>query len=526
MNPLTRRSLSPVGVSRRSFLKSSVLLAGATALTARSWAQVKGANSDVRVAVIGINGRGKNHLGSLAKISGVRVVALCDPDTAVLEKVKAMKSESGATPYASCKTYTDIRELLASPDVDAVTIATPNHWHALAAIWACQAGKDVYVEKPVSHNIWEGRQIVAAAAKYNRIVQTGTQIRSGAGLQEAVAWVRAGNLGKITASRGFCYKRRDSIGHVAGPQPVPATINYDLWSGPAPMVPLTRKRLHYDWHWVHLTGNGDVGNQGIHQMDVARWFLGEKGLPLRTLSIGGRLGYVDDGNTPNTQVVIHEYASAPLIFEVRGLPAKAAGGAPAASSGDGEEKGDRGPAMDKYFAKNAKQGVGVGNVIDCEGGYMVVPSYTAAIAYDHDGKVIKEFKGSDRHMQNFIDCVRSRKTANLYGPIEEGHVSSALCHLGNISHLLGRTLPPQSIAEQIRGNAKLTEAYGRMTEHLAANNVDLKATPLALGALLSVDAAAERFTGEFAAKANPMLTREYRAPFVVPNLAGASLARA
>ena len=260
MNPLTRRSLSPVGVSRRSFLKSSVLLAGATALTARSWAQVNGANSDVRVAVIGINGRGKNHLASLAKISGVRVVALCDPDTAVLEKVKAMKTEGGATPYASCKTYTDIRELLASSDLDAVTIATPNHWHALAAIWACQAGKDVYVEKPVSHNIWEGRQIVAAAAKYNRIVQTGTQIRSGAGLQEAVAWVRAGNLGKINVARALCYKRRTSLGKTVGPQPIPASVNYDLWCGPAPLTPLRRARFHYDWHWQWATGNGDIAN--------------------------------------------------------------------------------------------------------------------------------------------------------------------------------------------------------------------------------------------------------------------------
>jgi hypothetical protein len=332
-------------------------------------------------------------------------------------------------------------------------------------------------------------------------------------LQEAVAWVRAGNLGKITASRGFCYKRRDTIGKVSGPQPVPATVNYDLWCGPAPMDALMRKRLHYDWHWVHVTGNGDVGNQGIHQMDVARWFLGEQGLPRQTLSVGGRLGYVDDGNTPNTQVVIHDYPSAPLIFEVRGLPAKPGA---AAGGGDADDEGGKkgGNPMDKY------RGVSVGNVIDCEGGSVIVPSYTSATAYDKAGKVVKEFKGSDRHMQNFVDVVRSRKTAQLYGPIEEGHLSSALCHLGNISHLLGKASVPDALREKIKGNKPLAEACGRMTEHLAINGVDLQKTPLTLGVPLTIAAGKEAFTGEFSKEATPLLTRKYRAPYVVPDLSG------
>src|SRR5689334_18818231 len=384
-------------LSRRTFLKTSALVTAGAAFSARSWAQVAGANSDVQVAVVGLNGRGRSHLASLSKVAGVRLVALCDVDSAVLEKTKANLGAAGS----AVKTYTDVRELLASSEVDANTIATPNHLHSLQAIWACEAGKDVYVEKPVSHNIWEGRQLVTAAKKYNRVVQAGTQIRSGAGLQEAVAWVRAGNLGKITASRGFCYKRRDSIGKVSGPQAVPATVNYDLWSGPAPMEPLTRKRLHYDWHWVQVTGNGDVGNQGIHQMDVARWFLGETGLPRHTLSIGGRLGYIDDGDTPNTQVVIHDYATAPLIFEVRGLPKRAgiasAGGDPALNQGGG------GSGMDNY------RGVDIGNVIDCEGGSLITTQYFTATAVDKAGKVVKEFKGTDRHMQNFVDVVRNRK---------------------------------------------------------------------------------------------------------------------
>ncbi|MSU50579.1 MAG: twin-arginine translocation signal domain-containing protein [Opitutus sp.] len=498
MNPLTRRT----------FLKTSALVSAATAFSARSWSQVAGANGDIRVAVVGLNGRGKSHLNSLSEIAGVRLVALCDVDTAVIEKTKANLGKAAA----AVKTYVDLREMLASPDIDAVTIATPNHTHSLLAIWAMQAGKDVYVEKPVSHNIWEGRQLVSAAAKYNRVVQCGTQVRSGAGLQEAVAWVKAGNLGKVTASRGFCYKRRDSIGKTEGPQKIPSTVNYDLWCGPAPKTDLFRKKLHYDWHWLHVTGNGDVGNQGIHQMDVARWFLGETGLPRQTLSIGGRIGYIDDGDTPNTQVVIHDYPSAPLIFEVRGLPAK-----PGAAAAGGEDDGNaRRSGMDNYH------GVGIGNVVDCEGGSVVVPSYFAATAFDKAGKVVKAFEGSDRHMQNFIDVVRSRKIANLYGRIEEGHLSSALCHLGNISHVLGQAAAPDALREKIKGNKPLAEAHGRMVEHLAVHRIDLAKAPLTLGVPLTIAPGKEKFTGEFAKTANPLLTRQYRAPFVVPDLTSAT----
>jgi len=479
--------------SRRTFLKSSSVAAAGLVLSARSWAQVAGSNGDLRVAVVGLNGRGRSHLQSLSRIKGVRVVALCDVDTAVLEKTKA-------NGYPDAKTYVDLRDLLAASDIDAITIATPNHLHSLQGIWACEAGKDVYIEKPVSHNVWEGRQLVAATAKYNRVMQCGTQIRSGEGLQEAVAWVRAGNLGKVTAARGFCYKRRDSIGKTSGPQKIPETVNYDLWAGPAPKDPLTRKKLHYDWHWLHVTGNGDVGNQGIHQMDVARWFLGETGLPRRTLSVGGRLGYIDDADTPNTQVVIHDYASAPLIFEVRGLPSK--------TGATGKD------AMDLY------RGVGVGNVIDCAGGSIVTTNYFTATAYDKAGKVVKEFKGTDRHMQNFVDVVRSRKTKDLYGPIEDGHLSSALCHLGNISHVLGKASASGDLRDKIKGNAPLAEACGRMVEHLAANNVDLAKTPLTLGVPLTLAPKnVERFVGEFSEQANPLLTRVYRAPFVVNAIA-------
>jgi hypothetical protein len=293
---------------------------------------------------------------------------------------------------------------------------------------------------------------------------------------------------------------------------VAATINYDLWTGPAPLVPPHRNTkngtVHYDWHWFWLYGNGDVGNQGIHQMDVARWFLGEPDFPTHTLSIGGRLGYVDDGQTPNTQVVVHEYKTAPLIFEVRGLPSKAG---LTGTGADPRENADS-AGMDKYH------GVGIGNVIDCEGGSVIIKNYTEATAVDRDGKVVREFKGHDRHMQNFIDVIRSRKTSELYGPIREGYVSSALCHLGNISHRLGKATRQDALRDRIKSETALSEATGRMMEHLAANNVGLDATPLTLGVPLLVDPKAERMTGPDAAPANAMLAREYRAPFVVPKL--------
>ena len=493
--------------TRRTFLRTSAHAAAGAAIPARAWARVLGANGDVRVAVIGLNGRGGNHVSSLQRIPGVRVVALCDPDSAVLARARTAIG-------GDLKTYTDIRQLLAAPDVDAVTIATPNHWHTLAAIWAMQAGKDVYVEKPVSHTVWEGRQLVAAAAKTGRVIQAGVQIRSGAGLREAVQYVRDGHLGPITAARGFCYKRRESIGLCGGPQPVPASIDYDLWSGPAPLVAPHRNTrngtVHYDWHWIWLYGNGDVGNQGIHQMDVARWFLGEPGLPRHTLSVGGRVGYVDDGQTPNEQVIVHDYATAPLIFEVRGLPSKS--GVATAGSDPRLVQGG-GAGMDDY------RGVGIGNVIDCEGGSVIIPTYTTARVVDRAGKTIREFTGTDTHMENFIDVVRSRRRQDLYGPIDEGHISSALCHLGNISHRVGAATPEGALRESIASDAALTEAHGRMLEHLRANAVDLGATPLTLGAPLAIDGRAERFTGAGAEAANALLRNEYRAPFVVPQLA-------
>jgi predicted dehydrogenase len=483
-------------MNRRTFLRNSLLVSASLAAAPRwGWtapkptARIRGANDDIRVAVAGFNGRGQSHIQGFQKIKGVRVVALCDVDQTVLDKAVKTFADRGQ-PVAA---YRDIRKLLEDPNIDAVSFATPNHWHALGAIWTIQAGKDVYVEKPVSHNIWEGRQTVEAARKYQRIVQTGTQSRSSYGLREAFEWVQAGNLGKVLRARGLCYKRRPSIGKVDGPQPIPPTIDYNLWCGPAPEAPLMRKRLHYDWHWVWPTGNGDLGNQGVHQVDMCRWVLGQNALSPMVLSLGGRLGYVDDGTTPNTLIVFHDYRPAPLIFEVRGLPA-----------GAGQDK------MDSY------QGASIGIVVDCEGGRLLVKSYSGATAFDTEGREIKKFEGADDHFANFITAVRSREVTALNADILEGHLSAALCHMANISYRLGQTHAPEEIRDAVRDNRDLAEALGRMEEHLAANQVDLKKTPATLGAVLRLDPATERFIGN--AKANAMLTRKYRKPFVVPKI--------
>jgi predicted dehydrogenase len=474
-------------VTRRNFIKASMLTTAALSWPARSWSRVLGANDDIRLAVVGFNGRGKDHIEGNRKLPGVRIVALCDVDRDVLEK-EAQKFRDRSE---SVETYTDVRKLLEDKNIDAISTATPNHWHALISIWACQAGKDVYVEKPVSHNVWEGRQIVEAARKYNRIVQTGTQSRSSTGLHEAMKFLHDGQLGKIKLARALCYKRRPSIGKVSAPQPVPESVDYDLWCGPAPKESLMRARLHYDWHWVWPTGCGDLGNQGIHQMDLARWALNVNELSPRVFSIGGRLGYVDDGSTPNTQIVVHDYQPAPLIFEVRGLPASA-----------GTEK------MGQY------RGAGVGVVIDCEHGYMVIPNYSGAIVYDNSGNEIKKFEGGGDHHANFINAVRTRKASDLNAEILEGHLSSALCHTGNVSYRLGKEASPRQIFEAIKDDKEAAESFGRFEEHLAVNGVDLIKTKATIGPVLKMNPKTERFTNN--KEANELLTRNYRAPFVVP----------
>jgi predicted dehydrogenase len=470
-------------ITRRDFIRGSMAAGLSLALP---FSRVRGANNDIRVAVVGIRSQGRNHIEWFRKIPGVRVVAICDADTQFLDREEKKFKERNEKVDA----YVDYRRLLEDENIDAIITATPNHWHALVTVWACHVGKDVYVEKPVSHNIWEGRQMVKAARQYSRIVQAGTQRRSDEGLQEAIRYIQEGNLGKIVTVWGIIYVRRDSIGKVDGPQPIPKTVDYNLWTGPAPLAPLMRKNLHYDWHWVWPTGNGDYGNNGIHFTDVCRWVLGKGALPRRVMSIGGRFGYVDDGETPNTQIVLLDYEPVPIIFEVRGLP---------------RAKGDS--AMDAF------RGVRDGIVVQCEHGHLA-----GGWAYDNDGKRIKQFKltGGSGHHVNFIKAVRSRRVSDLNADILEGHLSSALCHIGNISYRLGKETTRDEVMEVIKGNKDMVDSFERFQEHLLVNGVDLQQTPRILGPWLQMDTDKEIFVGEFSKEANKLIRREYREPFTVP----------
>ena len=482
-----------ISIPRRTFIKSAAAAAIAPSLAPALLTRRPSANESIRVAMAGLNGRGQGVMNGFHRLKDVKVVALCDPDTAVLDRVKAKFSERGE----DVDVETDIRRLLDRDDIDAVGIATPNHWHALMTIWACQAGKDVYVEKPVSHNVFEGRQMVTAARMHNRIVQTGTQTRSSHAVSDAINWVRAGNLGKITLAQGLCYKPRKPIGKVDGPQPVPATVDYDLWTGPARKVDLRRKRLHYDWHWDKATGNGDLGNQGVHQMDMCRWAIGADELPPRVVSVGGRLGYDDDGNTPNTQLVYLEYEPAPVLFEVRGLP---------------QSKEQQATS----WAMNKVRGMSVGVVIHCENGWLKIPNYTEAHAFGIDGEKIRSWKGAKDHVANFVDVMRSRTLSDLNADIAEGHLSAAMCHVGNASLEVGRTAARETIETLMASAGPAADAFTRMRTHLDANEVDLDRDRLTVGAWLRIDRQRERFIDHEAA--NTHLSREYRAPFVVPDL--------
>jgi predicted dehydrogenase len=485
-------------LSRRTFLLET-LTAGAAVFAGSSpyFARARGINEEIRFGIIGIGstvkigGKGKRNIQDWRKQSGVRVVALCDVDQSILE-AELEQFKKWREPVVA---FRDLRKMLERKDIDAVNITAPNHWHALAAIWACQAGKDVFVEKPASHNLLEGRRMVEAARKYGRIVLCTSGSREATGYTEALGWVRRGGLGKIKLIYGVNYKPRPSIGRVGGSQPIPNGIDYDLWSGPAPVQPLKRQFLHYDWHWDWETGNGDLGNMGIHYLDGCRMAT-DQGLPGHVLSLGGRFGYDDDGQTPNTQLVYFDYKPAPVLFEVRGLP---------------RDKGLLGATWNARDMDNLR-GQQTGVVIFCEGGYLA-----ANQAFDEKGKLIREFKGETPGLyQNFLDCARSRKREQLVADIEEGHLSAALVHLGNVSYRLGKAAPAGEIAERISGCKELAAAFEKAQNHLAANGIDLTKTPPVLGPLLALEPERERFTGEFAAEANQMASRNYRKPFVVP----------
>ncbi len=490
--------------SRRKFLKY-----GAGFGLALAWpnSRVLGANEDVRVGIIGVNGRGTSHIDAFSKMTGVRVSALCDIDPNVLDaRVNKLADKMGY----GVQGYADLREMFEKGDIDAMSTATPNHWHTLAGVWAMQAGKDAYIEKPISHNVWEGRQLVKLSRKLDKICQGGTQSRSLGSIQGAVQYVKEGKLGKIKYVKGMCYKPRTSIGKV-GPEggKLPEGVNYDIWSGPAELeTPLRRKKFHYDWHWFYAYGNGDMGNQGIHQMDVARWFIGEDKIAPISMSIGGRLGYDDDGESPNTQIVYHDYESAPLIFETRGLPKDKAG---QAEWGKNMNTPDEFPGMS-----------GISVVVVCEGGNLFCDAGGKVFMTDAQGAKMDAPPKleSDDIFTNFIKAVKSRKREEQYAECLETHLSSALCHTGLISHRLGKLMTNDEIKEQIKSDSVLTARYESMAEHLRLNEVNIDGAAVTYGPMIKWNPDTEwaEGNGPLDKPANVLARREYRAPYIVPEV--------
>ena len=463
-------------MSRRAFIRRGSL-AASTALALSPHARVLGANDDVRVAVVGFRSQGRNHIKWLRGLPGVRVVALCDCDRNVLDReVKAFRDRD-----EQVDGYVDVRELLADENIDAISTATPDHWHALVTIWACQAGKDVYVEKPLCHNLWEGRKMVEAAEKHERIVQFGNQSH---GQPTGRMRLEMPGRGKILVVNSSLNRMRKSIGKVTGPQPVPKSLDYNLWTGPAPLEPLRRKRLHYDWHWVWPTGTGELGNNGVYPLDACRLSLGQNALPKRVMSFGGRFLFDDDGTTPNTQVALFQYDPGPMIvFELRNLPSKT------------------GPKT-------------LPTRIKCERGESGLPGPS-----EKAGKT-GGFSAHKGHLFNFISAVRSRKVSDLRAPVIEGHLSTALVHMANISYRLGTQHSPREAREAIKDRGSdAVDALARVREHLAANGVDWSKAKFVVGPWLQMDGKSEKFVGNarIAARANQLARPPYRKPFVIPD---------
>lgn len=424
---------------RRAFLKKTTTAASVLAAPLLVPREVFGANDRINAAVLGVNSRGRSHIDGFMSLDNVTVAALCDPD----ERVLAARAEEFEKRYGKkVKAVKDLRTVFEDRDVDVVGIATPNHWHSLATIWACQAGKDVYVEKPASHNVWEGRKMVEAAQKYNRIVQNGVQLRSSPAIQEAVRLLREGVIGNVYMARGLVFRWRPDIGN-KGTEPTPDYLDYDLWLGPAQHRPFSRDHVHYNWHWTWEFGNGDIGNQGTHQTDMCLWGL-DVGLPESVTAMGGKFLWDDAKETPEILSILYHYPqqNKMIQFEVR------------------------------HWCTNTEDGVGVGNLFYGSEGYMVIKGYDTFETYlGQKREPGPKGKESGDHYANFIEAVRKRDTSIQNGPVETGHLSSALSHLGNIAFRTGR--------------------------------------------VLHFDPVKETFPGD--EEANRLLAREYRAPYVVPD---------
>jgi predicted dehydrogenase len=475
-------------ITRRRFFEDSLMSAAALAVPGGLRAQEAAvasknatpANSKINAAIIGCGIRGKAHARELAKLAECEIIAVCDPDMDRTDEIGALLVE---LQRAMPKKVQDMREVFADASVDVVFIATPNHWHALASVWAMQAGKDVYVEKPVSHNVSEGRRIVEAARKLNRICQTGTQNRSRGALAEAVRYIHEGKLGAVALARSVFYSGRSSIGGPVDCQ-VPPRCDYNLWAGPAPMGKITRAKFHYDWHWMWETGNGEIGNSNVHSIDICRWGLGVSGLGKSVMSYGGRFGYKDVADTPNSQVAIYDFGGKTLVSETRNLKTTPFH-----------------PSIKSMWFFYGSEGI----IADTH-------------LFDLNGNLVRPFEAkSENHFANFLRAVRSRKHTDLAADILEGHQSSALCHIANISYRTGAPASPEAIRASLGSLGVQDDVKGtfeKTQDYLIAAGVDPNAEKLTLGRHLFLDPKKESFIEN--AAANDHLTRQYRAPFALP----------
>jgi predicted dehydrogenase len=496
-------------ISRRLFLGAAATTTS-LGLASRRSLLAQSPNEKMGVAVVGTGGRGQSHIGAFLEDPRTEILAIVDVDEEhAVRSANAIEQRQGKRPAI----YSDMRRVFDDKSVHAVSTATPNHWHALCGLWAMEAGKDVYIEKPISHNVVEGAALVKSAAKYGRMCQVGTQCRSSQAVQEAVQFIQDGGIGTVSFARGLCYKRRKSIGAL-GDYPIPSNVDFDLWSGPAVFTEprCTRKSFHYDWHWQRLYGNGDLGNQGPHQTDIARWGLGLNRHPNQILSYGGRLGYqaerndpayVDAGDTANTEVSIYDYGDKCIVFETRGL---------GVDNSQDEE-------LNRLFGSTSGNKVGV--VFYGSDGYVVQREYTYCVAFDKEMNVIKEFKGGGDHFGNFIEACQTRDGASLFADALTGHLSAAVSHLGNISYYLGeKNLVPVTEIEAAVAKIKSLDdnnaTIARTVRHLQDNGVELDKYPMALGPLLQFDPEGEQFIN--APEANALLGREYRTGYELPSL--------
>ncbi len=486
--------------TRRTFLKRAAATAGvATAFTVagtKASGRVLGANDTVRVAVAGINGRGREHFDAFARMDKVQVTHLVDPDSRLFEsRAAAVKKLGGNTP----KCVQDIRKALEDPELDAVSIATCDHWHAPITVWACQAGKDVYVEKPCSCTIFEGQQSIAAARKYKRVVQHGTQQRSMEKRAGDIAALRSGKYGRLLVAKGNCFKPRWSIGFKPTEQP-PETLDFNLWLGPRPKQPFNRNLVHYNWHWFWDFGNGDMGNMGAHELDVARWGTGRT-LPKRVFSAGCRYtnekGFRDQAETPDMLLSVFDYGDVQIVFETRGLTGK-------------HDDWPRDVGNEFYTTEGVLR-THYGT-FSSDRTATFTPK-AGGKTYDVEIEPIEVIPGGP--FGSFIEAMRQRRTTDCNAEIQEAHYSMALLHLGNISYRLGKDTPFSRTPPQLEGNEIATEGWERIKGNLqGALHMDLAKYSYTLGEPLEFDAETEQFIGN--SRANAMLTREYRAPFIIP----------